>query len=271
VCQRYVVARKSTQQAIKKGLSTAKYPYRQKKHYNTKWKRQGYMVYENGKIELSLGLREGKQQKPIILYASNLPTGQIREIECCYDHGPYLAVSFEDGCLEAPYILKSSAGVDLGEIHSIAAFGEQGDAFLITGRKLRAIHRLRHKKLAELRRLQSKCKKGSRQWKKYQKAKRYLLSKSAKQLQDGLHKTTKQFVDWCIQQGISDVYMGDPEGVQSHTRKKKKANRKQAQKLSNWSFGKIKTYLTYKLKRQGMKLHLVWEAYTSQTCAVCKK
>jgi putative transposase len=169
------------------------------------------------------------------------------------------------------YTPKNSVGVDLGEIHSIAAFGEQGEALIVTGRKLRSIHRLRNKKLAELKRLQSKCKKGSRQWKKYQKAKRYLLSKSARQLQDALHKTTKQFVDWCIQHSVSDVYMGDPEGVERYTRKKKKANRKQAQKLSSWSFGKIKDYLNYKLEQRGIHPHLVDEAYTSQTCPVCKK
>jgi putative transposase len=230
-----------------------------------------YTLHENGKIELSLCLWKGKRQKPIVVYASNLPEGQIREIEFCYDQGPYLAISFEDGCSPETYIPQASVGVDLGEIHSIAAFREQGEALIVTGRKLRSIHRLRNKKLAELNHLQSKCKKGSHQWKKYQKAKRYVLSKSARQLQDALHKTTKQFVDWCVIQSVSDVVMGDPEGVQRHTRKKKKASRRQAQKVSNWSFGKIKAYLTYKLERLGIQLHLVEEAYTSQTCPVCKK
>ncbi|WP_245596710.1 RNA-guided endonuclease TnpB family protein [Shimazuella kribbensis] len=97
------------------------------------------------------------------------------------------------------------------------------------------------------------------------------LSKSEKQLQDALHKTTKQFVDWCVKQAVSDVYIGNPEGVQRKTRKKKKATRKQAQRLSNWSFGKMKKYLQYKLVMMGMRLHSVNEAYTSQTCPVCKK
>ncbi|XEC93022.1 zinc ribbon domain-containing protein [Paenibacillus tarimensis] len=72
-------------------------------------------------------------------------------------------------------------------------------------------------------------------------------------------------------QSISDVHLGDVEGIQHNTRKKKRVHCKQAQKLSNWSFGKVKKYMTYKLERQGLKLHLVDESYTSQTCPVCTK
>lgn len=61
------------------------------------------------------------------------------------------------------------------------------------------------------------------------------------------------------------------EGVQRNTRRKKRVNRKQAQKLSNWSFGKVKQYLAYKLEQQGIRLHHVDEVYTSQTCPVCAK
>jgi putative transposase len=183
----------------------------------------------------------------------------------------YLSISFEDGVESQPYTPGQTAGVDLGEIHTISSFCENGESLMVTGRKIRSIHRLRNKKVAEIQRLQSKCKKGSRQWKKYQKAKRYILSKSEKQLQDALHKTTKQFVDWCVKQSVSDVHMGNPEGVQRKTRKKKKATRKQAQRLSNWSFGKVKKYLKYKLEGKGIQLHEVDEAYTSQTCPVCKK
>lgn len=156
-------------------------------------------------------------------------------------------------------------GDQVGEFH------EDGESLIVSGRKVRAIHRLRNKKLAEMQRLQSKCTKGSRQWKKVQRAKRYIRSKSERQLRDALHKTTMQFVDWCVQQSVSDVHLGDVEGVQRNSRKEKRLNRKQAQKLSNWSMGKVKQYLAYKLKREGIALHPVDESYTSQTCPVCRK
>jgi putative transposase len=233
--------------------------------------KDGFKIHENGKIELKMGIHNGKREKPITVYTKNPPEGKIKEIELCYQNGLYLSMAFEDGKQNQLYEKKQSAGVDPGEIHTLVAFAESGESVIITGRKVRAIHRLRNKKCAEIQQLQSNCKKGSSQWKKYQKAKRYVLSKSEKQLQDALHKTTKQFVDWCVQQSVSDVHMGNPEGVQRETRKKKKATRKQAQRLSNWSFGKVKKYLQYKLAIMGIQVHEVDESYTSQTCPVCKK
>ncbi|MCU6710963.1 transposase [Paenibacillus sp. J5C_2022] len=269
VCHKYLFARDSAHQSVRKGIRTVRYPYKTKNHYNTKWAKDGFKISSNGKMELSMGIHGGKREKPIVVYATHLPEGQIKEIELGYDHGLYLAISY--GMANKPYHKQQSAGVDPGEIHSLAAFREDGDSVIITGRKVRAIHRLRNKKLAEIQRLQSRCKKGSRQWKKYGKAKRFILSKSERQLRDALHKTTKQFVDWCITQSVSDVYLGDVEGLQRHTRKKKSVGRKQAQKLSNWSMGKVKQYVKYKLERQGIKLHAVDESYTSQTCPVCRK
>jgi putative transposase len=271
VCHKYLFALDSTYQAVQKGIKSARYPYKHKNNYNTKWAKDGFNVYENGKIELSMGIHQGKREKPIVVHASHLPDGHIKEIELCYDNGLYLAISYEDGLESKSYHKDHSVGVDPGEIHTLAVFRKDGESLIVTGRKARAIHRLRNKKLADIQRLQSKCKKGSRQWKKYQKAKRYLLSKSEKQLRDALHKTTKNFVDWCIEHSVSDVHIGNVEGVHRNTRKKKRVHRKQAQKLSNWSFGKVKKYLTYKLKQQGIKLHLIDESYTSQTCPVCSK
>jgi putative transposase len=271
VCHKYIFARTSAYQATQKGIPEARYPYKEKSNYNTKWAKDGFKIFPNGRIELSMGIHDGKREKPIVVYASNLPEGKIKEMELCYDQHLYLSISFDDGIENTPYIPQQAVGVDLGEIHTIAAFCEDGQALIVTGRKVRSIHQLRNKKLAEIQRLQSKCKKGSRRWKRLEKAKRYVLSKSAKQLEDALHKTTRQFVEWCVEQSISDVHVGNPEGVQRNTRKKKKATKKQAQKLSNWSFGRVKKYLEYKLAQAGKKLHEVDEAYTSQTCPVCKK
>ena len=50
----------------------------------------------------------------------------------------------------------------------------------------------------------------------------------------------------------------------------KKQRKKTNQKLSNWSFGKFTTLLTYKAKTEDIEVMLVNEAYTSQTCPVCE-
>lgn len=61
--------------------------------------------------------------------------------------------------------------------------------------------------------------------------------------------------------------IGNVEGVQRNI--KKKIRKTTTQKLSNWSFGKTKQYLKYKLEAEGIALHEVDERYTSQTCPVC--
>ena len=90
---------------------------------------------------------------------------------------------------------------------------------------MRSIHQLRNKKLKELQILMSRCKKGSRQWKKYNRAKRYVLSKSQTQLEDALHKTTKEFVDWCMQHNMKHIILGNPEGVQRKAKEETKRNK----------------------------------------------
>jgi putative transposase len=142
----------------------------------------------------------------------------------------------------------STAAIDLGEIHAISSVSENHEGILITGRKLRSIKRLRNRKLAELQRKMKKWKKGSRQWKKYNKAKRYILSKTNIQLRDALHKISRKFVHWCAEQRIRHVVIGDVEGVQRHTRKKR--GKTVNQKLAQWQFGQLLKYLEYTNSRR---------------------
>jgi len=276
VCHKYLWSRDNTKKAKDKGVSATRYPYKQKKHYNTKWAKDGINIHENGKIELSLGIHNGKRVKPIVVWVKNVPQGQVKEIELVFDRTLMLCLSYEDGNQGEENHNKNTAAIDLGEIHSIASVCETNQGIIITGRKLRSIKRLRNKKLAQLQRKMSKCKKGSRQWKKYNRAKQYILSKSKAQLTDAVHKTTRNFVDWCAEQQVKHVTVGKVEGVQRETSAKKKKNKRKvkaslSQKLSQWQFGKIKDYLEYKLEAKGITLSEINEAYSSQTCPVCTR
>lgn len=265
VAHKYLQARDGAKQTKKQGLFV-KYPYRKKKNFNTKWVGKSFSI-DGNKIYLSLGVQNGKRQKPIVLRVPKLPDGDIKEIELIYDRGLKLAISYDNGNTPKENLYTNRTAIDLGEIHTITAIDEKGNVIIITGRKIRSIHRLRNKKLKELQKKMARCKKGSRQWKKYNRAKQYVLSKSANQLQDALHKTTREFVNWCISQQIKEVAIGNVEGVQRNI--KKKIRKTTTQKLSNWSFGKTKQYLKYKLEAEGIALHEVDERYTSQTCPVC--
>ncbi|WP_313432357.1 transposase [Siminovitchia terrae] len=134
-----------------------------------------------------------------------MPKGKMKEIELIFDRQLMLSIAYEDGREVKENQFVNRAAIDVGEIHTITAVAENGENLIITGRHLRSIHRLRNKKLSELQRKMSKCTKGSKQWKRYNRAKRYVLSKSEHQLRDALHKTTKQFVDWCLATEVKEV------------------------------------------------------------------
>lgn len=266
VCHKYLFARDAAKQARLQGLP-ARYPYKQKKYFNTKWVDQSFKI-EGNVIYLSMGTHGGKRQPPICIRVADLPpAADIKEIELVYDRKLMVSISYEDGQAVQENHGTEIAGIDLGEIHSITAITTANQAIIITGRRARSIHRLRNKKLAQIQRRQSKCTKGSRQWKKYQRAKKYVLGKSDRQLSDVIHKTTKQFVEWCSEQSVKEVVIGEVEGVQRHTRRKKR--KIVTQKLSNWSFGQIRKQLAYKLAACGTSIKMIDESYTSQQCPCC--
>ena len=274
VFEKYLDARNNARQARVSGHTQIRYPYKEKQHFNTKWKKDGFRILENGKIELSLGLFGGKRQKPITVRIKKLPPGKVKEIEIIYDRGLQLAVTYDDGQGPKENNNMGIAAIDLGEIHTIVSVTDHGHGVTITGRKLRSIKRLRNKKLKELQKKLAKCEKGSRQWKKYRRAVNYILGKSNAQLTDVLHKTTREFVNWCLENQVREVVVGDVAGVERHTSPKKKGNKhkrspRHNQKMSQWQFGRITGYLQYKLAAEGISLQKVDEAYTTQTCPVC--
>ena len=194
VVQKYLFSRDATKQAKLQGLSN-RYPYKTKKHFNTKWVDKAFKVIDNHTLQLSLG---SKREKLIVHTTRSLEGLDIKEIELVYKKELKLSITYDNGIEPIENIGTHQVGVDLGEIHTMSCYCTNGESLIITGRKMRSIHRLRNKKLAELQKKLSHCQKGSRNYKKYMKAKRYLLTKSEEQLKDCLHKTTKQFVDWCI-------------------------------------------------------------------------
>ena len=266
VAHKYINARDAAYKAKQKGYDN-RYPWRQKKNFNTKWVDKAYTIYDNGKVELSLGAK----RKPIVIYIDKKISeikDSIKEIELIFDRRLMLSISYEDGVEESENINSNICAIDPGEIHTISAYAQNGEAIIITGRKMRSINRFRNKKIAEIQKKMSKCTKYSKQWKKYNKAKRYILSKSEAQLKDCMHKTTKQFVDWCVENQIKEIAIGNVE-LKLNRKKGKNVGRKNNQKLSNWSIGKLRDYLEYKAKVKGIIIEKIDESYTSQQCPCC--
>lgn len=176
VTDKYCAACLATKSARDNGLGN-KYPWRRKRNFPTTWKADGFKLTVN-RLKLSLGMFAGKRQKPIEVKLPNstiesIKRGKVQQISLIWDGWLKLAIVIEDSKENAPAIKSDvTCGIDLGEIHSIAAFESGGNSIIVTGRLLRSVKQYQLKKLAEFGRKLSKCKKDSRRYKKLRRAKR---------------------------------------------------------------------------------------------------
>ncbi len=70
----------------------------------------------------------------------------------------------------------------------------------------------------------------------------------------------------CIKsRGIGTIVIGDLTGIRENINYSKRTN----QKLHQWAFGKVRQLITYKAKALGIKVEVIDESYTSQTCPSC--
>ena len=275
VYRKYLFARDAMFRSIKakhENSNKVKLPYKQKKYFNTGWDYQSIQIdYEKGLIKLARkdikdenGNR--KRQGQVVCHAKTIPQN-IAEIELLYRNGLKLAIKYKEPDIQTVIQSDNVAAIDLGEIHSITSVDNDGNAIIITGRKMRSIKRLRDKEQAQIRSKMSKCTKGSRQYKKYNHALYSIKYKTDKQILDTVHKTTKLYLDFCLQNNISKVYYGDLDGCTRNTHGR--ANKLIGQKLNEWNYGLIMLQLHNKLERYGIELVKVGEFYTSKKCPVC--
>ena len=72
---------------------------------------------------------------------------------------------------------------------------------------------------------------------------------------------------FCLFFGITILYAGDL-GTLNH-KKRHRRSRRTNQEVGALEFGQLEAYLAYKLRRHGIQLIKINEAYTSQTCPPC--
>lgn len=274
VFHKYYYARNAMWKSIKanhENSGKVKMPYKEKKYFNTGWDYQCIRInYENGVILLTRPMKkEGdkwKRQTPVKCYAKSIPDN-IVEIELICKKGLKLAIKYKETDIENVIQSNKCAAIDLGEIHSITSIDADGKAIIITGRKIRSIKRLRNKELAKIQSLQNHCRRRSRKYKKYKKAMYNLKVKTDNQVKDAVHKITKLYLDYCLENNIGSVYYGDVDSATRNT--KGKVNKHNGQKLNEWCYGFITEQLENKLNRYGIKIVKVKEYFTTKICPNC--
>ena len=262
VIEKFYANLKSTRSLRKENPDT-RYPYKNKKWFCGHWKKKAIKV--DGRY---IHLSNGKGRQSIVFKLPvDLADCQPNTIELIWRNGYWLSITLKvEG--KQQVLGFNTAAIDMGEIHAITITdGEEAE--VISGRELRSVKRYRNKAVGKLARKQSRCKKGSRRWKRLQAVKSKVIAECERRTRDLNHKITRLAVDWCIEHNIKTLVIGDVTGIARNTKSEKRLNRKNRQKISQWEFYRQRQYLEYKSEEVGIETALESEHGTSKTCPRC--
>lgn len=258
---KYVSNRETAAALRKKGVRCS-YPWRNKKYLTIPFKQMAIKTSVSGTLVLTLSAGERFDTGIILPRPANT-------CEILWRRDKY-ALSWASEYPEAePASSGLRAGIDMGEIHPVAVTAENGHGIIISGREIRSVKQLRNKSLAWFSRAISRCKKGSGRMKKLFRAKGRLKAKSNAQIRDLVHQATRKAINWCSENGVADILIGDLTGVEQNTRKNKRLGRNNRQKVSQMEYGRIRQYLRYKAKETGIRTADVKEDGTTKKCPAC--
>ena len=267
VCERYFKSWQAFFALRKNGDKAAKPPHKPKRFQTTTWKKSAIRFKEMmfGKsVRLSNGRGNPSLEIPLPKSFDFSKTANIAIVNLVYTHGQY-ELHFVYN-IEKTDISKADGvvGADIGEIHPMVIHDGQHTT-IFNGRYIRSLYRLRNKVLASMNAKIDRCIKDSKRWWHLVRRKWKRIRKIDNQISDCLHKHTTLFIGRCHQTGMGRIVIGDLTGIRENINYGKRAN----QKLHQWAFGKITELITYKAKAFGIKVVLIDEAYTSQTCPKC--
>ena len=153
-----------------------------------------------------------------------------------------------------------TAGIDLGVNNLMAVYVENGESFLVNGRPLKSISFYWQGKIANY---QSKLNKsGCKTSRKLRK----MHEKAKLQARHYINTAVRQTVRRLYELGVGKIVVGYPKDIARESNK----GRKQNFILSHvWRFNYTIKRLTEVAEEYGIKVELVDEAFTSQTCPLC--
>jgi putative transposase len=108
------------------------------------------------------------------------------------------------------------ATIDLGEIDLAAVTTNTGEALVVSGRGIRSLKRRQNMALGKIARKRSRCQKGSRRFRKLQRARRKVSTRIERRVRDLRQKGKHQVVEFCQQQ-VGTLYTCIPSPMQSRS------------------------------------------------------
>jgi putative transposase len=151
------------------------------------------------------------------------PPEQIRSVTLLYDAGRL----WVDVTAEVPVACYPAgqepdpgrvAGVDLGIIHPYAVAGPGGEGLLVSGRAIRAEHRMhladtKARQKAVARRAPQPGQKGSRRWRHYRRRQRLAEARHRRRVRQAQHEAARTVIAWTVAHRAGTLAVGDPRGV----------------------------------------------------------
>jgi putative transposase len=251
------------QEMSERGYVQTAYPHHPKTYQTVIWKDQALTVLPSG----ALRLPTGGQRPPLLLpLPEEYRQANLRRAELTWRADHYeLCLTLDTGvALPPPLPAGEVAGVDLGEVHVAAVTTTRRHALVVSGRQLRSCKQWRNKVHSLLQEKLSRCQAGSRRAQRLLKRKAQNSAKLYRQQRDLLHQAAHKVVDFCLQEGVSRIAVGDVRDIQTGVSLGKVSN----QKISQWPHGQFARYVREKAARVGITVEWIDEAYSTRTCSV---
>ncbi|MFI5079461.1 MAG: RNA-guided endonuclease InsQ/TnpB family protein [Streptosporangiales bacterium] len=273
VLRRYSDAWFAAAQRRRSGDARARFPRRRRALMPLRWYHGTFTL--TGRI-LRIPVARGRAPLRVRLDRDPpYPPEQVRSVTLLYDAGRL----WVDVTAEVPVAcypagqepdLCRVAGVDLGIIHPYAVAGPDGQGLLVSGRAIRAEHRMhladtKARQKAVARRAPKPGQKGSRRWRHYRRRQRLAETRHRRRVRQAQHEAAKTVITWAVAHRIGTLATGDPRGVLSI-----KAGRRHNQRTRDWRIGHLITVLKDKAEAAAINLQLVDERGTSSTCPACR-
>jgi len=272
VLRRYSDAWFATAQRRREGDGAARFPRRRRALMPLRWY-HGTFTLEGRRLRIPVA-----RGRPALWVRLDrrlpYPPQQIRSVTLLYDAGRL----WVDVTAEVPVACYPAgqepdperiAGVDLGIIHPYAVAGPGGEALLVSGRAVRAEHRMhladtKNRRKAVARRAPKPGQKGSRRWRHYRRRQRLAEARHRRRVLQAQHEAARAVIAWTVDRRVGALAVGDPRGVLGI-----KAGRRHNQRTRDWRIGHLITVLKDKAEAAGISLQLIDERGTSSTCPAC--
>ena len=184
---------------------------------------------------------------------------KIRQIHIVPKHnGKYFEAvyMFDDAEQETPILDSEKAlSIDLGVSNLATCVTNEGESFIIDGKKLKSINQWYNKELARLSSIKDKQK-----IKSYTNRQYAITNKRNNRVNNYMYNAAKLIIDYCIKHKIGNIVVGYNDGFQDRSN----LGRVNNQNFVQIPLGKLKSRLEYLSKLNGINFVLQEESYTSR-------